>query len=199
MTILQKANEWHDASKELPELRRVATPFIADANWKGDSIVVLVSRPTFTCEPVTMAYLADFGNGPVWRHPNGQFVGNIYPVTHWRELPAPPKRAEIAPEDLKSNHAEWEEMRDDILNERGSLAEGGLDSDQVNAVLSIVDDHEPPRECPVPQLSGEEFDRCVVIRKQMAGGRYEEMSDCGKAAYDLLAIIDRLTGRKGGE
>ncbi len=37
----------------------------------------------------------------------------------------------------------WEEMRDSILNERFSLAENGMTSDQINDVLSNIDYHCP--------------------------------------------------------
>jgi hypothetical protein len=51
--------------------------------------------------------------------------------------------------------ARWNEMRDAVLNERGSLAEAGLDSDQVNAVLGVIDDYmpaqSPPATAPAPQ------------------------------------------------
>jgi hypothetical protein len=35
-------------------------------------------------------------------------------------------------------------IRDSVLNERYQLAEAGLDNDQVNAVLGIIDDAIPP-------------------------------------------------------
>lgn len=34
------------------------------------------------------------------------------------------------------------QIRDCVLNERNQLAEAGLDCDQVNAVLGIIDDHD---------------------------------------------------------
>lgn len=34
------------------------------------------------------------------------------------------------------------DIRDAVLNERFQLAEAGLDCDQVNAVLGIIDDHD---------------------------------------------------------
>ena len=37
----------------------------------------------------------------------------------------------------------WGLMRDSILNERDSLAESNLTSDQINDVLGVVDDHCP--------------------------------------------------------
>jgi predicted nucleic acid-binding Zn-ribbon protein len=37
----------------------------------------------------------------------------------------------------------FETMRDAVLNERGPLAESGLDSDQINSVLGIMDDNWP--------------------------------------------------------
>ena len=45
---------------------------------------------------------------------------------------------------------EWSSARDDILHERGPLAESGADNDVINAVLAVLDDHheaaqEPPR------------------------------------------------------
>lgn len=36
-----------------------------------------------------------------------------------------------------------EDIRDSVLNERFQLAEAGLDCDQVNAVLGIIDDNDP--------------------------------------------------------
>ena len=39
--------------------------------------------------------------------------------------------------------AQWEDMRDCVLNERDSLAESGMTSDQINAVLGVIDDHAP--------------------------------------------------------
>lgn len=39
--------------------------------------------------------------------------------------------------------AAWDEMRDAVLNKRGPLAEMGLTSDQINAVLSVIDDAWP--------------------------------------------------------
>lgn len=36
-----------------------------------------------------------------------------------------------------------ETIRDSVLNERHQLAEAGLDCDQVNAVLGIIDDNDP--------------------------------------------------------
>lgn len=39
--------------------------------------------------------------------------------------------------------AAWDEMRDSVLNERGPLAEMGLTPDQINAVLSVIDDAWP--------------------------------------------------------
>ena len=35
------------------------------------------------------------------------------------------------------------EIRDAVLNERHQMAEAGFDCDQVNAVLGIIDDHDP--------------------------------------------------------
>lgn len=36
-----------------------------------------------------------------------------------------------------------ETIRDSVLHERFQLAEAGLDADQVNAVLGIIDDNDP--------------------------------------------------------
>jgi hypothetical protein len=50
--------------------------------------------------------------------------------------------ARLTEENARAKEA-WEMMRDSILNERDSLAESGLTSDQVNDVLGVVDDHYP--------------------------------------------------------
>jgi hypothetical protein len=48
-----------------------------------------------------------------------------------------------AAERLEALSAAIGEIRDAVLNERFQLAEAGLDSDQVNAVLGIIDDCDP--------------------------------------------------------
>lgn len=48
-----------------------------------------------------------------------------------------------AAERLDSMHEAIETIRDSVLHERFQLAEAGLDSDQVNAVLGIIDDNDP--------------------------------------------------------
>ena len=48
-----------------------------------------------------------------------------------------------AAERLDSMHEAIETIRDSVLHERFQRAEAGLDSDQVNAVLGIIDDNDP--------------------------------------------------------
>jgi hypothetical protein len=49
------------------------------------------------------------------------------------QMPSMAKRLSIA----------LDEIRNAVLHERFQLAEAGLDCDQVNAVLGIIDDHDP--------------------------------------------------------
>jgi hypothetical protein len=47
-------------------------------------------------------------------------------------------------------------IRDSVLNEHGPMAEGGFTNDQVNSVLSIIDDADPrAARASVPKKEGE--------------------------------------------
>ncbi|TXH55022.1 MAG: hypothetical protein E6Q97_09735 [Desulfurellales bacterium] len=48
-----------------------------------------------------------------------------------------------AAERLESFVEAMQTIRDAVLHERHQLAEAGMNNDQVNAVLGIIDDHDP--------------------------------------------------------
>ena len=83
---------------------------------------------------ITYGCLTQYRDGELW---------NQSGTCRLRELPALRERAERAEAACEEWAAAWETARDSILNQRGPMAEMGIDGDQINSVLGVLDDEEP--------------------------------------------------------
>jgi hypothetical protein len=89
-----------------------------------------------------------------------------------------------AQDEIERLRAQWEEMRDCVLNERDSLAESGMTSDQINAVLGVIDDH-----APAARAKAADADKQC---SHMFGGRYCELQTGHKGKH-VLHVTARTT------
>ena len=91
---------------------------------------------------------------------------------------------------------DWEAMRDAVLNERGSLAEAGLDSDQINAVLGVIDNYIPAQRTPATASAPQSTERmhgAAEIERAMRDT--PELGNPARNYKDVDRLIKRVLAR----